>query len=61
MVGMKAGATNGAVVLLHDHDFGWRELSVDGDHLVIARSEATKQSSFLAATKEAWIASLRSQ
>jgi hypothetical protein len=29
--------------------------------IVIARSEATKQSSFLRAKEESWIASLRSQ
>jgi hypothetical protein len=32
-----------------------------GHFSVIAKSEATKQSSFLAAAKESWIASLRSQ
>jgi hypothetical protein len=41
MVGTKAGATNGEAMLLHDCEFGWRELSADGDHIVIARSEAT--------------------
>src|SRR5581483_1442597 len=53
MIGMKVGTTNDAGMPLHDCDFRWRELSADGDHIVIARSEATKQSSFRVAVKEA--------
>src|SRR3982751_2072525 len=51
MVGMKAGATNGGLLLLHDHDLDRREMSVGDDHIVIA-SEA-KQSNFLCCSSKA--------
>jgi hypothetical protein len=37
------------------------EVNASGSIAVIARSEATKQSSFLVAGEASWIASLRSQ